>query len=434
LYIDTNNTIYAINHDRKQIIVWLNNSIHSPLMLQTNLSLLKSIFVTSNGNIYVGTSHSVNRIIDSNIAMPIANISPSCYGLFVDISNCLYCAIDGQHQVLKKLLNDETSVMTVIAGNGSSGSAPNMLSHPNGIFVDINFDLYVADHDNHRIQLFRPGQSNGITVAGNTSLAPTIVLVHPVNVILDGNKYLFIVESWNQRIIGSDENGFRCIVGCSPNQLDTPRTIAFDSSGNLFVVEVLNNRIQKFNLLTKLCETKTSSMITLIPSGSTFTSPLLFRRSQEFEIVSLINFNSNESFFFHFQWTIFNYSNAIRLDPKIVTNFTELCIPARTLDYGIYEIRFQISSLQINETESVYVRIIPSEIQPNLVQFGTSMITIGNEQDLHLDPGRYSIDPDELIFTRTVSGKSPFDENLFILCRIGCINTIVVDVYPIILN
>ena len=45
-----------------------------------------------------------------------------------------------------------------------------------GIFVDINLDLYVADYYNHRIQLFRLGELNGITVAGNTSLNTTITL------------------------------------------------------------------------------------------------------------------------------------------------------------------------------------------------------------------------------------------------------------------
>ena len=70
---------------------------------------------------------------------------------------------------------------------------------------------------------------------------------------------LFITDNGNQRIIGSDENGFRCIVGCSgrsglaSNQLNAPRNIAFDSFGNLFVVDQYNDRIQKFVLSSNLC-------------------------------------------------------------------------------------------------------------------------------------------------------------------------------------
>jgi hypothetical protein len=51
----------------------------------------------------------------------------------------------------------------------------------------------------------------------------------------------------------------------------------------------------------------------------------------------------------------------------------------------------------------VYVQITPSSITANLVQYGTSMITIGHEQDLKLDPGTYSVNPDASVFNATVS-------------------------------
>ena len=78
----------------------------------------------------------------------------------------------------------------------------------------MNFDLYIADYLNHRVQLWRSGESNGITVAGNGSPNPTIDLDHPTAVVLDAGKYLFIVDSANDRIVGSGLNGFRCLVGC----------------------------------------------------------------------------------------------------------------------------------------------------------------------------------------------------------------------------
>ena len=42
-----------------------------------------------------------------------------------------------------------------------------MMSHPVGIFVTIDLDLYVADYSNNRVQLFRSGERNGTAVAGN---------------------------------------------------------------------------------------------------------------------------------------------------------------------------------------------------------------------------------------------------------------------------
>ena len=264
LYIDTNNSIYTIHRQNGRILIWMNNSNDTNLILYTQLSSsVYSIFVTTNGQIYVGDSTSIKSNSYSNQTIEIANVSSSIiYGLFVDINNTLYCSMYNEHKVVKKSLNDSLSTMTIVAGNGSQGSTSNLLNNPNGIFVDTNFDLYVADSNNNRIQLFRLGQINGITVAGNTSPNLTISLNWPTNVILDGNKYLFITDTENNRIIGSDENGFRCIVACSmssgatSNQLFYPRSIAFDSFGNLFVADQFNNRIQKFRLSTNLSNSK----------------------------------------------------------------------------------------------------------------------------------------------------------------------------------
>ena len=146
----------------------------------------------------------------------------------------------------------------VAAGTGTSGVASNELSHPMGIFVDVNFDLYVADCSNNRVQLFQLGERDGMTVAGDASPNPTITLNCPCGIMLDAEKYLFIVDQNNHRIVGSSVNGFRCLVGCyggglRSNQLRKPFSFSFDRSGNVFVADQGNHRIQKFQYLTKSC-------------------------------------------------------------------------------------------------------------------------------------------------------------------------------------
>ena len=142
------------------------------------------------------------------------SIGARCAGLFVDVNNDLYCSQDSRNQVLKKSLNDPRKATSIIAGTGGSGSASHMLNAPNGVFVTENLDLYVADYNNHRIQLFRSGELNGTTVVG--AAAPgTISLYKPVSIVLDADGYLFIVDRGNHRIVGSGPYGFRCLVGCS---------------------------------------------------------------------------------------------------------------------------------------------------------------------------------------------------------------------------
>jgi hypothetical protein len=227
--------------------------------LSGGLSSPYGIFVSITDDVYVDNGYSHGRVdkwsanaTNSTIAM---YVNASCWGVFVDIYDNLYCSLANLQQVMKKSFNNNTNSTTIIAGNGSSGSATNMLNNPRGIFIDIKFNLYVADCFNHRIQLFLSDQLNGTTIVGNAANG-TITLNSPTGVVLDGNGYLFISDTNNNRIVGSFLNGFRCIVGCSTvigsasNQLYSPWSISFDSYGNLFVADSYNNRIQKFFLAT----------------------------------------------------------------------------------------------------------------------------------------------------------------------------------------
>ena len=232
-------------------------------------------------------------------------VSFYCFGLFIDISNTLYCSMGSHHQVIKRSLNDSATTTTMIAGNGSPGPGSYQLNYPKGIFVDINFDLYVADSWNNRIQLFSSGELNGITVAGSGSPNITITLSLPYAVVLDADHYLFIVDKGKDRIIGSGPYGFRCLVGCNgsgsgSNQLDNPTSLSFDIDGNIFVADWSNNRIQKFILMTNSCGMFKVTVVKIIIYANTFYVKKIF-----FSFVRLLMMISNclisilIRFFFH---------------------------------------------------------------------------------------------------------------------------------------
>mgnify|MGYP002386122377 FL=1 len=126
-------------------------------------------------------------------------------GLAFDASsNSLYILNYYGHTVVRWILG--ASAWTVVVGvPGASSNIPLQLSYPQGFIYDYMGNLYVADYNNHRIQLFVAGSLNGTTIAGVTSTA--------------GNgAYL----------------------------LYNPYSVAFDSDLNLYVADISNNRIQKF--------------------------------------------------------------------------------------------------------------------------------------------------------------------------------------------
>ncbi|CAF1016920.1 unnamed protein product [Adineta steineri] len=267
LFINTNNIIYTVNRQKKQILIWTNNSINPNKTISINFIESNSIFVTNNGDIYYDNGDGNGRvdkwISNTNIFVNVMNVNSSCYGLFIDINNTLYCSMCNHHVIVKKSLNDSEMISTTAAGSGISGSASNQLNYPKGIFVDINFDLYVADAANHRIQLFKSGELNGTTIVGKGSSNNIISLKGPSGVVLDADKYLFIVDRFNHRILRSGSTDIQCIIGCGgpgsqSHELGYPATLSFDSYGNIFITDAYTSNIQKFDLLLNSCDNSSS--------------------------------------------------------------------------------------------------------------------------------------------------------------------------------
>ncbi|CAF0783985.1 unnamed protein product [Adineta steineri] len=246
----------------KQILMWINNSINPNKIIPANFIDSYSIFVTNNGDIYYDNGESNGRIdkwiSNTNTFVNVMNVNSSCLSLFIDINDTLYCSMSEDHKIVKRWLNDSEMISTTAAGTGIPGSASNQLNGPESIFVDVNFDLYVADCNNDRIQLFKSGESDGTTILGKGSSNNIILLSCPSGIVLDADKNLFVVVRNNHRIFRSGSNGIRCIIGCDgygsqSHQLSNPRTLSFDSYGNIFIIDTYNQRIQKFDFLSNSC-------------------------------------------------------------------------------------------------------------------------------------------------------------------------------------
>ena len=281
IFVNTNNTIYVTNQANNTILVWDEDSGNLTNIISDDFISSNSLFVTVNGDLFIDDGQNNSRvqkwIATTNRFVTVMKVNASCYGLFFDRSENLYCSIYNQHRVVKGSLTDgDTALVTVVAGTGVAGPASNELYQPLGIFVDVNMFLYVADCGNDRVQLFQSRASTGITVAGSGSPHPTINLDCPSAIVLDSERYLFIVDTWSHRIVGSGVNGFRCLVGCygagsQSNQLRGPMSFSFDRSGNMFVNDRFNHRIQKFmHVESCLGKLKTKYMIRISLAFSPF--------------------------------------------------------------------------------------------------------------------------------------------------------------------
>ena len=193
-------------------------------------------------------------------------------GVAVDTTGDFFIAEYGNNRVRKVGTN---GIITTVVGNGSygysgdGGVATNAeLNGPVGVAVDTGGNLFIADYFNYRI---RKVGTNGIitTVAGNGTygysgdggVATNAELSVPGDVALDSLGNLFVADIVNNRIREVGTNGIITTVAGNGTQgysgdgfaatnagLSNPSGVAVDTGGNLFIADSGDNRIRKVAL------------------------------------------------------------------------------------------------------------------------------------------------------------------------------------------
>ncbi|CAF4552232.1 unnamed protein product, partial [Rotaria socialis] len=269
IFVDNNYTLFVADGNNNRIVMYYENAASDILVAGTSTGSGSSQFKSTEGCFRRSDGCSDRwrhfKLSNTKIALRFnattvtANSGSSHLGitrdLHADFNDDIYVTDSDYNRVV--MFYQNSSIGVVVAGNNGAGSAANQFSTPYGSFIDQNGTLYVADYGNHRVQMWHAGARSGITVSGITG-SYGLSLMHlnyPDAVIVDNNGYIYIADSENNRIMKWTTNytiGGVCVVGCStmagssPTHLNSPRDIRFDPSGNIYVSDQGNNRIQKF--------------------------------------------------------------------------------------------------------------------------------------------------------------------------------------------
>ena len=132
---------------------------------------------------------------------------------------------------------------------GSKGSANGQFNGPTGVAVDDADNIYVVDNDNHRIQKFTT--TGDFTAAVGTLGSNPLQFYFPVGIGFNKkNGKLYVCDQLNHRIQVVETNLTHHSSfggnGSENGQVKNPLDVAFDSTGNVYVTDRNNDRIQTF--------------------------------------------------------------------------------------------------------------------------------------------------------------------------------------------
>ena len=239
------------------------------------------VVADSAGNLYIGDTNN-NRIrkVSNGVITTVAgdgtygfsgDNGPATsaelhapWGVAVDSASNLYIS-DFLNSRIRKVSN---GVITTVAGNGANGfrngpATSAELYYPLGVAVDSAGNLYIADTNNNRVRKVSNGAIT--TVAGNGDCcsyigdngpATSAELSSPRGVAVDSAGNLYIADTGNSRIrkvsdgvittvAGNGTGGFSGDDGPATSaQLNGPEDVAVDSAGNLYIADLGNNRIR----------------------------------------------------------------------------------------------------------------------------------------------------------------------------------------------
>jgi hypothetical protein len=210
---------------------------------------------------------------------------------FVDNAGNIYISDYANNRVRK--IAAATGIITTVAGNGTACPAPQdtcgdggpataaNLYEPNATYVDASGNIYIADRGDNRIRKVTASSGDISTIVGtgyactnptanpacgDNGLATAATLNTPVDITLDSAGNIYIADFDTQRIrkVTASSGNISTIAGtgtgcsnatanpaCGDTGLATsasvnsPRGVAVDSAGNVYISDLGDNRIRK---------------------------------------------------------------------------------------------------------------------------------------------------------------------------------------------
>ena len=155
------------------------NELKNPTGLYMDLN--HNLYITDQGNCrimtYAYNANSGTMVAGTGICgANLTQLSSVSRYLYVDSARNIYVNDLNNYRVMRWASGN--SIGTIVAGDGTSGSALSQINYPYGLWVDSNSNIFVAESSNHRVTKWVSGSSAGIIVAGTGTSSMYILKVN----------------------------------------------------------------------------------------------------------------------------------------------------------------------------------------------------------------------------------------------------------------
>lgn len=284
LAVDRQDNVYVVDMSaRVQKFAPDGTFLMSWQLTQTDLGKPKGMTRDHDGNIIVVEPHysrinvfSTNGVLLSQWGEYGTNAGQLKFprSIALDSRNEMFISEYGVVERVQKFIYDKSPAASFAAtGNpranppryigtiGEPGNGPGQFNRAEGLFVDRNDHLYVADSCNHRIQIFTT-DGKFLRTYGKAGDGPG-EMSYPYDICVDSDGRQYVCEFGNSRIQIFDAGDHLIEIlggpGAAPGYFNNPWSIALDSHGNLYVADALNDRVQKFIRRADLAAATTSN-------------------------------------------------------------------------------------------------------------------------------------------------------------------------------
>jgi len=250
------------------------------------------VALDSAGNIYVGDTlnHTIRKVTPAGVVTTLAGQAGSSggangagpaarfdqpWGVAVDSAGNVYVGDSWNHTIRKVTPAGVVTTLAGLAGIPGSADGTNTnarFNFPSQVAVDSATNIYVADGENHTIRKMTPVGTNWVvtTLAGRAGSSGSADGTNsnarfnvPYGVAVDSAGNLYAADTYNSVIrkmtlegtnwVVTTVAGLAGSVGSADGtdgdaRFNNPAAVAWDSAGNLYVADTLNNLIRKMTL------------------------------------------------------------------------------------------------------------------------------------------------------------------------------------------